>query len=109
MEQYNVRINLHGASQAIYDLLGGAMARLGGTVFVETQSGRLRRLRPGEFEMASDLDAHGVLRCVEGVVRAVWINSGIRVTGAKESCSCGEEPLPEAPADESRPRTVVLP
>ena len=96
MERYNVRIALHGASPAIYDMLGDAMTRMGGASYVESASGRMRRLRPGEYVFNSQFDAHGFLRHMEKVVRAIWMDSGIRVTGEKDSCAAGVEPLPEA-------------
>lgn len=102
MERYNVRISLHGASPTIYDMLGDAMTRMGGAGFVETASGRLRRLRPGEYVFRSGLGAQGFLQHMETVVRAIWINSGIRVTGGGETCSSGAEPIPDPPSEESQ-------
>lgn len=102
MERYNVRIALHGASPAIYEMLTNAMTRMGGVGFVESASGTTRRLRPGEYIFTSALGAQGFLRQLEAVVRAMWIDSGIRVTGGGESCSAGADPLPEAPTEEEQ-------
>jgi hypothetical protein len=100
MERFNVRIALHGASPAIYDMLADAMTRMGGVSFVESPSGRLRRLRPGEYIFHSALEASGFLRQMETVVRAIWMDSGLRVTGRAATCSAGEAPIPEPPLEE---------
>lgn len=108
MERFNVRIALHGASPAIYDMLGEAMSRMGGAGFAETHSGRMRRLRPGEYEFHATLDAHAMLRRLEPVVRAIWMDSGLRVTGERESCGSGSEPIPQPPTEEGKQRHATL-
>jgi hypothetical protein len=109
MERYNVRIALHGASPAIYDMLGQAMSRLGGASFIEAGSGRMRRLRPGEYVFASALEGRAFLKQMETIVRGVWIDSGIRVTGVKGTCSSGAEPIPGPPTEDGQPEYATLP
>jgi hypothetical protein len=99
MDQFNVRIALHGASAAIYEMMADAVVRMGGLTTVDSPSGTTRRLRPGEYVFRSNLDAHGLLRNLEAVLRTIWIDSAIRVTGEKESCSSGVEPVPEPPSE----------
>ncbi len=109
MERHNVRIALHGASPAIYDMLGQAMSRLGGSSFVEAGSGRMRRLRPGEYVFASALEARAFLKQIEIIVRGIWIDSGIRVTSIKGTCSSGIEPIPGPPTEGDQPEYATLP
>jgi hypothetical protein len=99
MDSYNVRIALHGASAAIYDMMTDAMVRMGGLTSVESPTGATRRLRPGEYVFRSNLGAQGLLRTMETVLRNIWIDSAIRVTGEKETCSLGVEPVPEPPTE----------
>jgi hypothetical protein len=75
---------------------------MGGAGFAETHTGRMRRLRPGEYEFQSTLDAHAMLKRLETVVRAIWIDSGLRVTGERESCASGAEPIPQSPTEEGK-------
>jgi hypothetical protein len=110
MERYNVRIALHGASPAIYDMLGEAITRMGGNSYADAGGGRLRRLRPGEYEFNdSPLDSHALLMKLQSIVRAVWIDSGIRVTGAHDTCSSGAEPIPSPPTEEGQRGHAMLP
>jgi hypothetical protein len=99
MESYNVRIALHGASASIYEMMTDAMVRMGASTSVETSAGAPRLLRPGEYIFRANLDAHGLMRNLETVIRALWIDSAIRVTGPSESCSSGMEPVPEPPSE----------
>jgi hypothetical protein len=109
MERYNVRIALHGASPAIYDILSEAISRLGGSSFVEAGAGRMRRLRPGEYMFNSGLDGRGFLKQMEVLVRGIWIDSGIRVTSVKGTCSSGAEPIPGPPTEDGQLERVALP
>lgn len=107
MERYNVRVILHGASPAICDMLTDAMSRMGGIGFAETPAGKLRRLRPGEFEFQSSLGIHEFMQKMEVVIRAIWLNSGLRVTGENTSLTSGVEPVPMEPSTEMLVRHVA--
>ncbi len=109
MDRHNVRVALHGASPAIYEMLGQAMSRLGGSSFAEAGSGRMRRLRPGEYVFASALDARAFLKQIEIIVRGVWIDSGIRVTTVKGTCSSGAEPVPSPPTEDDQLEYAAVP